>query len=96
MLYTPPTGVGVNMKFHRGWTGPWTVLDRPTHTTYQIRGTTAADRERTMVVSCDRIKQYYTPKERLERFLPDDGMLLDQRGNEELEEVDFSIPLPPT
>ncbi len=95
-LYTPPTGVGVNRKFHRGWTGPWTVLDRPTHTTYRIGGNTAAGKERTMVVSCDRIKQYYTPKERLERFLPDEDMLLDQRGNEELGEVDFSLPLPPT
>ncbi len=52
-LFTPPTGAGVSRKFHRGWTGPWTVQDRPTHTTYRIQGTAASGRERDVVVSCD-------------------------------------------
>ena len=94
-LYTPPTGAGVNRKFHRGWTGPWTVLNRPTHTTYQIRGTTASGKDKEVVVSCDRIKQYYTPKERTERFLPEEKEEENSRGNEALEEIDFSLPLPP-
>ncbi len=94
-LFTPPTGAGVNRKFHRGWTGPWTVHDRPTHTTYRIQGTAASGRERDVVVSCDRMKPYYTPKDRLEKFIPEEDENYSQRGNEKLDEIDFQLSLPP-
>ncbi len=93
-LFTLPTGAGVSRKFHRGWTGPWTVLDRPTHTTYRIQGTSASGRERELVVSCDQMKPYYTPKERLEKFLPEEEENYSQRGNEKLDEIDFQLPGP--
>ncbi len=41
------------------------------------------------------MKPYYTPKERLERFLPEEEENYSQRGNEKLEEMDFQLSLPP-
>ena len=65
-LYTPPSGVGVSRKFYQGWTGPWEVLDKPTVTTCLI---TSRELEKTMMVTIDRLKPYYTPRDRDQRDL---------------------------
>ncbi len=64
-LFTPPSGEGVSRKLYRGYTGPWTIKGRINLTTYELEPAEGWTWRASLVVSCDRLKPYFTPAERL-------------------------------
>ena len=97
-LYTPASGAGVYRKFHRGWTGPWTIARRLNLTMYELEPAEGWAWRASLAVSMDRLKPYFTPKEPLERYEPnpaDDPGEYEQRGNEHLEQLERPLPKGP-
>ncbi len=98
-LFTPPSGEGVSRKLHRGYTGPWTIKSRINLTTYELEPADGWTWRASLVVSCDRLKPYFTPAERLSLYEPDpdlDPADYECRGNENLETLDRALPAPPS
>ncbi len=98
-LFTPPSGEGVRRKLHRGYTGPWTIKGRINLTTYELEPADGWTWRASLVVSCDRLKPYFTPAEQLSPYEPDpdlDPADYECRGNESLETLDRALPAPPS
>ena len=96
-LFTPPEGV--SRKLHRGYTGPWTIKGRINLTTYKLEPADGWTWRASLVVSCDRLKQYFTPAKRLSLYEPNpdlDPADYECRGNESLETLDQALPAPPS
>ena len=98
-LFTPPSGEGVNRKLHRGYTGPWTIKGRINLTTYELEPADGWTWRASLVVSCNRLKPYFTPAERLSLYELDpdlDPADYECRGNENLDTLDRALPAPPS
>ncbi len=98
-LFTPPSGKVVSRKLHRGYTGPWTIKGRINLTTYELEPADGWTWQAFLVVSCDRLKPYFTPAERLSLYEPEpdlDPADYKCRGNEHLETLDRALPAPPS
>jgi transposase InsO family protein len=97
-LYTPPVGAHVSRKFHLGWTGPWTVVERITRTVYLLHPEEEWEFKSPLIISGDRLKPYFVPEERKAQYEPPAGAVSEEfehHGNEQLEHLEFVTPGPP-
>ena len=62
-LWTPRIPPGERKAFRSPWTGPWTVTRRISEVVYEISPDPRWSRQRTEVVTVDRLKKYIAPAE---------------------------------
>ena len=94
-LYTPAIAAGESRKFHKGWTGPWTIQGRVTQTVYLLHPASGWFFKKPVVISGDRLKPFFQPEERSEAYEPPRDATVEDlqlHGNEDLEEVDLVTP----
>lgn len=96
-LFTPLVGTDKNRKLDPVWTGPWTVDMPEAESMYRLLPDPKWSFGDTPVVARDRLKKYFTPRDRIAKFEPPAEWTLEdvERRYDENAEL-FELPSLPT